>query len=263
MITGSQALKLFVSNIALGILAVLLTACDGFPVEDFSTVPKKNEPQVYLAQHRHVVNFDKQSDRLATTEREKIDTFLSKIDIVPGDIVHVINGIPKPKSDGTVSHNVRDRRIKFVQAYLDYKRIPVTKLHSNFGVTPVTSLQVQVVVRRYIVTLPGCPNWTKPPGHDYYNHVSSNFGCATATNLGLMVANPGDLITGQKLEPADPYYTTVLMKRFREGEKVPLPINGESIGREIKQSGGGSNSGGGSGSGGGEGGAGGLLGGGK
>lgn len=263
MVTGPQAFKLLISSIAMGLLVVFLAACDKYPIEDFSTVPNKREPQVHLTQHRHIVNFDKFSPRLTSSEQEKIDGFLSKVKLAPGDIVHVVNGIPKPNANGKVAHDIRDRRIKIVEAYLDYKRVPVTKLQSGFGLTPVTSKQVQVVVRRYVVSLPGCPNWSKPPGHDYYNHVSSNFGCATATNLGLMVANPSDLITGQELEPADPYYTTVLMKRYRDGEKVPLPINGESIGREIKQSGGSSGSSGGSG-GGGEGGlGGGLLGGGQ
>jgi len=264
MILGPQALKLFISSIVLGVAVVLLAACDGFPIEDFSTVLKPKEPQVHLTQHRHVISFNENSDKLTSNVQKKIDSFLGKIDVAPGDIIHVVNGIPKPEKSGDLVKGIRDRRIKIVKAYLDYKRVPVSVVQSGFGLTPVSSHQVQIVVRRYAVTLPGCPNWSKPPGHDYYNHVSSNFGCATASNLGLMVANPSDLRTGQKLEPADPYYNTALMKRYRDGEKVPLPINGESLGREIKQSGG--QGGGGSGpgaSGGSGGGAGGLLGGGK
>ena len=49
---------------------------------------------------------------------------------------------------------------------------------------------------RYLVTLPPCPNWSKPAAGagDFTNTPSSNFGCAAAVNLGLMVANPADLV---------------------------------------------------------------------
>jgi hypothetical protein len=56
-----------------------------------------------------------------------------------------------------------------------------------------------VAAERYLVTLPPCPNWSKPPAHDFTNAVNSNFGCATVSNLGRMVASPADLASGQPL----------------------------------------------------------------
>jgi pilus assembly protein CpaD len=58
-------------------------------------------------------------------------------------------------------------------------------------------------IGRYTVSLPACPNWSGPPNAEYTNAHDSNWGCAAATNLGLMVANPGDLVSGRKLAPAD------------------------------------------------------------
>ena len=55
-------------------------------------------------------------------------------------------------------------------------------------------------VERAIVTLPNCPDWSKPPT-DYSAQVSSNFGCATAMNLGMMVADPNDLVRGRPTGP--------------------------------------------------------------
>ena len=45
------------------------------------------------------------------------------------------------------------------------------------------------------VVLPGCPDWSRDPGYDPRNLPLSNLGCANAVNLGLMVADPGDLAT--------------------------------------------------------------------
>ena len=53
-----------------------------------------------------------------------------------------------------------------------------------------------VAVTRTLVTLPPCPNWSRPSQPDFANQPSSNFGCATETNLGMMVANPTDLAGG-------------------------------------------------------------------
>ncbi|MBV8739858.1 MAG: hypothetical protein JO007_21905 [Alphaproteobacteria bacterium] len=55
-----------------------------------------------------------------------------------------------------------------------------------------------VTVGRYAVTLPPCPNWSQPRPNDFTNAPTSNFGCATAVNLGLM-ASPADLASGETL----------------------------------------------------------------
>jgi pilus assembly protein CpaD len=59
-----------------------------------------------------------------------------------------------------------------------------------------------VTIGRYSVTLPPCPNWSQPRANDFTNAPTSNFGCATAVNLGLMVASPADLAAGETLGPA-------------------------------------------------------------
>ncbi len=56
-----------------------------------------------------------------------------------------------------------------------------------------------IEVVRYLVTLPPCPNWSKEPANDFTNTLGSNYGCATVSNLGRMVANPADLASGQPL----------------------------------------------------------------
>jgi pilus biogenesis lipoprotein CpaD len=46
------------------------------------------------------------------------------------------------------------------------------------------------------VQLPDCPNWKSSPVTTYSNTKHSNMGCATTTNLGLMLADPRDLERG-------------------------------------------------------------------
>jgi pilus assembly protein CpaD len=80
-----------------------------------------------------------------------------------------------------------------------------------------------LVVGRYVVTTPDCPDWTKPTTGDRGNSPSGNFGCATATNLGLMVADPGGLVVGRSLGPNDPYLSTGAVRRYRDDKVKPLP----------------------------------------
>ena len=79
-----------------------------------------------------------------------------------------------------------------------------------------------VTVGRYAVTLPPCPNWSQPRSNDFTNAPPSNFGCATAVNLGLMVASPADLTVGRTLEPADGKPAAAAVDRYLD-DKVQLP----------------------------------------
>jgi type IV pilus biogenesis protein CpaD/CtpE len=75
------------------------------------------------------------------------------------------------------------------------------------------------------VILPPCPNWSQYPASDFTNVKSSNYGCANATNLGLMVANPADLAAGRPLGRADATPAVSGVTRYLT-DKVKLPDTG-------------------------------------
>lgn len=80
-----------------------------------------------------------------------------------------------------------------------------------------------VAVERTLVRLPDCPNWSKNAGTtDFSNSVASNFGCATVTNLGRMVANPSDLASGQPLGFAQGTPAVAAIGRY-QADRVELP----------------------------------------
>jgi pilus assembly protein CpaD len=100
----------------------------------------------------------------------------------------------------------------------------------RFGIAADTRLLANVppnhalvIVGRYMVTLPACPNWSQQPYSDFTNQRSSNFGCADATNLGLMVARPADLVAGETLAPADAMPAVSAVDRYLT-DKVVLPV---------------------------------------
>jgi pilus assembly protein CpaD len=81
-----------------------------------------------------------------------------------------------------------------------------------------------IEVGRTMVTLPPCPNWSKSAAAatDYANQPSSNFGCATETNLGLMAANPTNLVSGRPVGPAAGQPAAASVNRYLN-DKVQLP----------------------------------------
>jgi pilus assembly protein CpaD len=86
-----------------------------------------------------------------------------------------------------------------------------------------------VQVGRYVVTLPPCPNWSKPAGTDFTNSFASNYACATQTNLGQMVASPADLVSGQPLGPAAGPPAVAAVQRYMT-DKVKPPVSAASSG---------------------------------
>jgi pilus assembly protein CpaD len=87
---------------------------------------------------------------------------------------------------------------------------------------------VRLEVERYEASVPNCPNWSKPPGNDFANTLHSDFGCATATNLAAMVADPRDLVVGRTLGPAEGDPAVAALERYRAGKTTQPADQGAS-----------------------------------
>lgn len=60
----------------------------------------------------------------------------------------------------------------------------------------VTPGSARIVITRSKASVPSCPDWSAKNDFNPNNGLSSNYGCATNTNLAAMVANPEDLLHG-------------------------------------------------------------------
>ncbi|MEO1488892.1 MAG: CpaD family pilus assembly lipoprotein, partial [Pseudomonadota bacterium] len=56
----------------------------------------------------------------------------------------------------------------------------------------------RVVITRSKASVPGCPDWSKQSDLNLLNATSPNYGCSVNGNLAAMIANPEDLLEGQK-----------------------------------------------------------------
>ncbi|WP_443486821.1 CpaD family pilus assembly protein [Novosphingobium aerophilum] len=60
----------------------------------------------------------------------------------------------------------------------------------------VTAGSARIVVARTRASVPGCPDWSAKSDFNPNNGLTSNYGCATNSNLAAMIANPEDLLHG-------------------------------------------------------------------
>ena len=161
----------------------------------------------------HDLKFAADQTGLTDAQASELDRFLGRSMAGYGDEFAIDAG-----SEATDA----DRRQAII-AYLRSRGLSVSAQPAVYGgaLAPNT---VRLILNRYVVTPPPCPDWRKPAGEDYNNQAGSNFGCATETNLGLMVANPKDLVDGKTIGPADGEQAAKAIEAYRAG-KTPEPTS--------------------------------------
>jgi pilus assembly protein CpaD len=178
-------------------------------------------PQVEFATVSHGVRFAAGKFKLSETEQARLRAFLAKSAERGFDRLSV-RGYSDPAAEAGGIEALKQRRLGAVVAFLNgIGQAPASP--PPIPGAPEDNVWVIVDAGGYVVSPPpGCPDWRKPSTWDPENTVGSNFGCATATNLGLMVAHPRDLLGGRMLAPADGGKAAAAIERYRKGEVAPL-----------------------------------------
>lgn len=124
-------------------------------------------------------------------------------------------------------------RISLDAPYVDANsRRDVAAVAASYGLllsdgAPITAGMVapgsvRVIVSRMMASVPGCPNWNDVP-FNASTATSSNYGCATNSNLAAMVADPSDLVLGQSGPGVgDPAAVAKAIRTFRDTGAKPL-----------------------------------------
>lgn len=165
--------------LALG-LAALVGACA--PVTSYTDAEAPKRLKLETSTTQLELRFAPGSAALTAADAARLDRAASAGEIAPGDRVTVA---------ATGSPTLAHQREAAVSARLLHYGI--VTVDGAPGAPPNHAI---VAVARTLVTLPPCPNWSKRSHSDFDNQPSSNFGCATESNLGMMVANPTDLASG-------------------------------------------------------------------
>ncbi|HUX78877.1 MAG TPA: CpaD family pilus assembly lipoprotein [Alphaproteobacteria bacterium] len=81
---------------------------------------------------------------------------------------------------------------------------------------------IVLTIERYVVIPPSCGDFSQPIGDARQAHAPSNHGCAITANLGLMIANPRDLVKGRSLGDSDGTVMAAGVDRYRKDKTKAL-----------------------------------------
>jgi type IV pilus biogenesis protein CpaD/CtpE len=183
-----------------------------------------------------MVRFPAGSSAITAAEAGRLGAFL---DGLPVDrrLTVLISGRAGERTGGTAEPGLSSRRAAQVaaairaqpglaQAEIAMPEGPLPELPGDRGrpaaATPEQQPRADILVTAWAVALPGCPDWSRDPAYDPRNLPLSNLGCANAVNLGLMVADTGDLVRGREPGPADGTREAEAVVRYRT-DKVKQP----------------------------------------
>jgi len=225
-----------------GLLATLLIAgCSsivdqeqsfGWPIQDWHNVRPIPEPQVGLVQQRHTVTFAAGQPVLSAGQRQGLERFLEQFPPESQQTAFVIAGPGSPA--------LRERRIAAVGSLLTANRRPWQPgAFAGEAELPPADDEIAVIVDVTVVVLPPCPNWSDWPQYSFSNRPNANFGCATAINLGMQVADPNDLRSGRSPGLSDGTVMSRSIERYREGKTKDI-IRDSASSEAFPTSGGGS-----------------------
>jgi len=186
---------------------------DSQPEWSKAQAPKQN--RVSVAKQEHIVRFAHGRAELSPAEAAQLADFLGNQAAQSSSGATISVG---PATGPSGIGNSRERTIRDALARRGYRQIDVIHTGSDTG----GANQVAVVVNRYVVTTPRCPDFSKAPEYNYTNTTGSNFGCASAHNLGVMVADPADLARGRPTGAQDGTQAVLGVQRYRTGKVTPL-----------------------------------------
>lgn len=150
---------------------------------------------------------------LSPSEASRLDGWLDAIGARYGDQISIEDG----SAYGSPS------AVANIRALLG-KRGAVLHSVSSDAAASVGQGNLRVHVLRTAASVPGCPDWNSRFQADPYNTTSSNYGCATNSNLAAMIADPNDLVRGVASTDQNSTHGARAVKTYRER---PLTGNGE------------------------------------
>jgi len=195
----------------LAALAVIFAGC-AQTVTDWTPAASTNDLQVKWVTHEHSISFNNQANLMTNQASRSLDRFLNEIDLRPSDRLFVDVG---PQTGEVVN----DSRVGTINQQLHHY-IPGAQVQPING-EKGTSNKISLIVGRYVVLPPNCPDLSRPTTTNPGNLPDSNFGCSTQRNLGLMLADPGDLLRGRTLGPGDGEALSGGIRRYRAGKIIP------------------------------------------
>lgn len=162
----------------------------------------------------HAVNFAPGATRLSQAEAGAITGFLAAQDVGPGKRVTL-----EAPSAGAADTDRIVQRLNALRDALEQRGVSVS-MAPPAAPGVMGPDQIRLIASRATAVNPDCPGYNEPVSeYDRFNRPNLNMGCANEINLGLMVADPNDLVRGRPLAPADAERSALAIQKYRAGSE--------------------------------------------
>lgn len=157
---------------------------------------------------------------LSPAEIARLDGWFQSLRLNYGDTIYVDD----PQGYGDPSRRAAVAAVAQRYGLVVSSGAPVTQ-----GRPPSGALRV--IVSRSDAYVPDCPNWDRPLLPEFEGSTTSNYGCATNSNLAAMIANPEDLISGRAAGETTAIFTNKALQSIRDVKPTGLGgLKNESTG---------------------------------
>ncbi len=195
---------------------VLLAGCANPPgIIDYAEWQQMDPPpqlEVRDAPIVHAVNFEPGSTNVSEAEASSVAGFLSAEKVGPGESVML-----EAPSAGAADTDRLARRLAALRSELEKQGVTVAMAPPAAAGT-LGPDQIRVIALRPTPINPDCPGYNEPvTSYDRFGRPNMNMGCSNEINLGLMVADPNDLVRGRPLGAADTEQSTLAVQKYRTG----------------------------------------------
>ena len=219
MTIANRTFRQTCSVLALCLAPLAMSACTDHRVVTHATWKQQEQfaqPEVRRIDVQYVVPFAPKTLDLSDVEREALAMFVRQNNLHPGSHVSVA----APTKTATQAARSRNR-LASVRNELQRLGVSSTVVQAQPTTDQSTGDEVVVFAQTVAVLPPDCPGYNTPITLDYEWRPVTRLGCANAVNLGLMVANPGDLAQGRPISPADGEAMALGVNRYRTAQTFP------------------------------------------
>jgi pilus assembly protein CpaD len=219
MTINNRTFRQSCSVLALCLAPLAISACTDHRLVTHATWKQQEafaQPEVRRVDVQYVVPFAPKALELSDVEREALAMFVRQNNLQPG--AHV--SVATPTKNTTQAARSRNR-LASVRNELQRMGISSTIVQAEPTNNQSTGDEVVVFAQTVAVLPPDCPGYNTPITLDYEWRPATRLGCANAVNLGLMVANPGDLAQGRPVGPADGEAMALGVARYRTATTFP------------------------------------------
>jgi len=163
-------------------------------------------------------------EKLGTPERDAVKSFASSYQ-EEGHGALIISRPSNGPDDISSIRAAADARAVMLAEGIDTTMIA----EGTYDGTGARQAPLIISYRTYNAVVPGCPDISAWDFTDTYsNSALPSFGCAVNANLAAMIANPSDLVGTQPMDPGDLGRRSIVLTKYRNGEKTGAKRNADS-----------------------------------